>query len=174
MKKRFQYTRSSAAIIEPVFLAGTVFLLVTTLSNLLFSIFNPDSMFPTYIGVGALIVCAVYLLPKIKSDTGHRGVDIDSDGGELFIDGKKIETPTEVNVMRFGTDKDARFQIKFPKGGIIDSREYDDSKRLLTLLPRTFPDCQIQTHIVQSVANTFVIFGLSASLVMFIVSMVIR
>ncbi len=162
------------AIIEPVFLAGTVFLLITTLSNLLFSIFKPGTMFPTYIGVGTLIICAFYLLPKIKSDTEHRGIEIDSDNGELFIDGKKIDTPTEINIMRFGTDKEARFQIKFPSGGVIDSREYDDSKRLLTLLPRTFPDAVIQTHIVQSVTNTLVVLGLSASMVMFIVSMVIR
>ena len=173
MKKRFQFVRSNSALLEPIILAGTVFLLITSMSSLLFKIFDPDSMFPTFIGVAALIITSVYLLPKIKPNTEEKAIEIDSDKGECVIDGKKIEPPTEINIMRYGTEKDARFQIKFPKGEVIDSREYTESKRLLTLLPRTFPDAKTETHIVQSAVKTLVAVGLIAALIMFIIGMVV-
>ncbi|MCK5743481.1 MAG: hypothetical protein KAH30_01975 [Caldisericia bacterium] len=173
MKKRFEHVRSNQLIADLVLLAVTAFLLITSISTLVFTILIPDSMLPTIIGVVSFITIALYLLPKIKSEETERFVELNTDNGGLNISGRIVKKPDIINIMKYGIDETDKFIIKFPTGESIDSREYKDPKRFLTLLPRVFPEAKIFTHQTKPISGSLIILGLILAVTMFIVSAVI-
>ncbi|HOO97329.1 MAG TPA: hypothetical protein PKV16_06190 [Caldisericia bacterium] len=172
MEKQFIYRNSKEKTTQVVGLGVVGFLVLSSLVLFVFKLIGLDPAIMAFVNVAVLITISLYVLSKIRP-THSLDVFLDSQEGMIEVGRKQIKRGDIKNIfiLKYGGKSDRHV---FRIGGLeIDTLNYPDAHRLNTLLPKAFPDAQIDVRKTKNIFTSLVFIGLCVSLLLFILYWVI-